>query len=225
MKRLLPFVLILAVAALAFGAGTAIYRAQRETVFAPIPGEQTEANPGAVPPHFRGAARAPVVLEEFGDLQCPPCAMLAVLLKKLEEENRGRLRVVFRQFPLAMHKHAIEAARASEAAGAQSRFWEMADLLYEHQPEWSKEESVSATFAGYAQKIGLDPARYKADLEDNKLLGRIGLDNQRGLSMGVTSTPTLFINNQRIPQQYMTEQGIRDAIDKVANGKPPFPNP
>ena len=225
MKRLLPFVLILAVAALAFGAGTAIYRAQRETVFAPIPGEQTDANPGAVPPHFRGAARAPVVLEEFGDLQCPPCAMLAVLLKKLEEENRGRLRVVFRQFPLAMHKHAIEAARASEAAGAQRRFWEMADLLYEHQPEWSKEESVSATFEGYAQKIGLDLARYKADLEDNKLLGRIGLDNQRGISMGVTSTPTLFINNQRIPQQYMTEPGIRDAIDKVANGKPPFPTP
>lgn len=225
MKRFLPFILILAVAALAFGAGTAIYRAQRETVFAPIPGEQADANPGAVPPHFRGAARAPVVLEEFGDLQCPPCAMLAVLLKKLEEENRSRLRVVFRHFPLAMHKHAVEAARAAEAAGAQGHFWEMTDLLYEHQPEWSKEENVTAIFEGYAQKLGLDLARYKADLEDNKLLGRIGLDNQRGISMGVTSTPTLFINNQRIPQQYMTEPAIREAIDNVANGKPPFPTP
>ncbi len=225
MKRLLPFILIIAVAALAVGGGTALYRARRETVFAPIPNEKADANPGAVPPHFRGAARAPVVLEEFGDLQCPPCALLAVLLKKLEEENRSRLRVVFRNFPLAMHKHAVEAARAAEAAGAQGRFWELADLLYEHQPEWSKEENVTATFEGYAQKIGLDLARFKADREDNKLLGRIGLDNQRGISMGVTSTPTLFINNQRVPQQFMTDQGLRDAIDNVANGKPPFPTP
>ncbi len=225
MKRLLPFILILAVAALAFGAGTALYRAKRQTVFAPIPGEQADANPGAVPPHFRGAARAPVVLEEFGDLQCPPCAMLAALLKKLEDENHDTLRVVFRHFPLAMHKHAVEAARATEAAGAQNRFWEMADILYANQQEWSKAEEVTTTFEGYAQKIGLDLARYKTDRENNKLLGRVGLDNQRGISMGVTSTPTLFINNQRVPQQYVTEQGLRDAIANVASGKPPFPVP
>lgn len=223
MKRILPFLIIIIVACLALGAGTAVYRAQRETVFAPIPNEKADANPGAVPPHFRGAARAPIVLEEFGDLQCPPCAMLAVLLKKIEKENDGRVRVVFRHFPLSMHKHAVEAARAAEAAGAQGKFWEFSDLLYDNQPTWSKEESVTATFEEYAQKIGLDLARYKVDREDNKLLGRIGLDNQRGISLGVKATPTLFINNQRVPQQNISEEGLRTAIDNLAQGKPAFP--
>ena len=223
MKRFLPFVLILAVACLALGGGTALYRAKRETVFAPIPGELASANPGAVPPHFRGAARAPIVLEEFGDLQCPPCALIASVLEKLEKEFHGRLRVVFRQFPLAMHKHAMEAARAAEAAGAQGKFWEMSDTLYENQPTWSKESEVTALFEGYAAKIGLDLARYKVDREDNKLLGRIGLDNQRGISLEVKSTPTLFINNQRVPQQFLNEDGLRAAIDNLASGKPAFP--
>lgn len=222
MKRILPFLIILVVACLALGAGTALYRAQRETVFAPIPNEKADANPGAVPPHFRGAARAPIVLEEFGDLQCPPCAMLAVLLKKIEKENNGRVRVVFRHFPLAMHKHAVEAARAAEAAGAQGKFWEMSDLLYDNQPTWSKEENVTATFEEYAKKIDLDLARYKVDREDNKLLGRIGLDNQRGISLDVKATPTLFINNQRVPQQNISEEGLRTAIDNLAQGKPAF---
>lgn len=225
MKRLLPFVLIFLVGALALGAGTALYRAKRETVFAPIPGELAAANPGAAPPHFRGAARAPVALEEFGDLQCPPCAFLAGDLKKIERDYEGRVRVVFRQFPLAMHPHALEAARAAEAAGAQEKFWQMSDLLYEKQETWSKAQSVTAIFEEYAQNIGLDLARYRADLTNQKLADRIELDKQRGLSLEVKSTPTLFINNQRIPQQSMNETGLRIAIDNVANGKPPFPVP
>lgn len=225
MKRFLPFLIILAVACLALGGGTALYRAKLETVFAPIPGELASANPGAVPPHFRGAARAPIVLEEFGDLQCPPCSFLAAALKKIEHDYEGRIRVVFRQFPLAMHKHAMEAARAAEAAGAQGKFWEMSDLLYENQLDWSKEQSVTAIFERYAQVVGLDLARYRLDRDDNKLLGRIGLDNQRGISLDVKSTPTLFINNQRVPQQSMNDNGLREAIENVAQGKTPFPVP
>ncbi|MEO5722697.1 MAG: thioredoxin domain-containing protein [Chthoniobacterales bacterium] len=223
MKRFLPFLIILVIAVLALGAGTALFRAKREVPFAPIPGELQSANPGAVPPHFRGPPAAPIVLEEFADLQCPPCSFLAAALKKLEHDYEGRIRVVFRQFPLPMHEHAVEAARAAEAAGAQGKFWEMTDLLYENQVLWTKETSVTAIFEEYAQKIGLDLARFKIDCEDNKLLGRIGLDNQRGISLGVTSTPTLFINNQRVPQQSMHDAGLRAAIDNVANGNDPFP--
>ncbi len=225
MKRILPFLLILAVAGLAFGVGAALYRSKLEpaATFAPIPGESAETPSGAVPPHYKGAPGAPVVLEEFADLQCPPCAMLAVLLKKLEQDYPGKVRIVFRNFPLAMHKNAVPAARAAESAGAQGKFWEMSDLLYQNQTSWAKEEAVAPIFEEYAQKIGLDLARYKTDLENNDLLGRIGLDRQRGTTLGVTATPTLFINNQRVPQQSMNEAGLRSAIDNVVKGQPPFP--
>ncbi|MEP6809763.1 MAG: thioredoxin domain-containing protein [Chthoniobacterales bacterium] len=223
MKRLLPFAFILLIAVLAVGGGVALYRAKREKIFAPIPGELETSTPGAVPPHFRGTARAPIVLEEFGDLQCPPCAMLASFLKKLEQEHHGRIRLVFRNFPLAMHKHAVDAARAAEAAGAQDRYWEMSDMIYENQATWSKEERVEPIFEQYAQKIGLNLARFKADRDSQEILARIGLDNQRGASLGVKATPTLFINNQRVPQQFMNDNGLREAIDNLEKGKPPFP--
>jgi protein-disulfide isomerase len=128
MKRYLPFAIIFFVALAALGGGTLLYRAKRETVLAPVPAELASAKPGAPTPHFRGAAKAPIVLEEFGDLQCPPCASFSVALKKIEHDYQGRLRVVFRQFPMPMHQHAVAAARATEAAGAQGRFWEMSDL-------------------------------------------------------------------------------------------------
>lgn len=223
MKRILPFLIILLVGCLAVAAGVALYRAKSETVFAPIPGEKASATPGAQPPHFRGAGRAPVVFEEFADLQCPPCSGLAVLLKKIEADHPGKVRVVFRHFPLAMHNHAVEAARAAEAAGAQGKFWEMTDLLYKNQNAWTKEPKVTEIFEGYAREIGLDLARYRVDRESQEMLARVGLDNQRGIAMEVKATPTLFINNQKVPQQHMSEPGLRAAIENVLQGKDPFP--
>ena len=223
MKRYLPFILIFLVAALAVSGGVFLYKAKHE-VFAPIPGEAESTTRGAVPPHFRGSAKAPVVLEEFADLQCPPCAQVAVALKKIEHDYSKRVRVIYRQFPMPMHNHAVEAARAAEAAGAQNRFWEMTDLLYENQNEWAKATDVQPLFEQYAQKIGLDLARFKVDREDNALLGRIGMDGERGRSMDVRGTPTLFINNQRVPVESMSEPGLRAALDAALNGKPLFPN-
>ncbi len=113
--------------------------------------------------------------------------------------------------------------RAAEAAGAQDRYWEMSDMIYENQATWSKEERVEPIFEQYAQKIGLNLARFKADRDSQEILARIGLDNQRGASLGVEATPTLFINNQRVPQQFMNDNGLREAIDNLEKGKPPFP--
>ncbi len=225
MKRLLPFLLILLVAGGAVVAATLFYRAHREPAFAPIPGELSSTHPGAQPPHYRGAPDAPVVLEEFADLQCPPCAALSVLLKKIAGEKGKEVRVVFRQFPLAMHNHAMEAARATEAAARQNRFWEMSDKLYENQATWSKEASVTATFERYAKEIGLNLEKYNADRTNDALVKRIEADQQRGKSLGVTATPTLFINNQRVPQQSMNDKAILGAIQAIIDGKPPFPKP
>jgi protein-disulfide isomerase len=224
MKRFLPFVIILVVALVAVGAGVTLYRANRESVFPPIAGELAAAQPGAKPPHFAGSPKATVVAEEFADLQCPPCANLAVLLKKFDQDYGGRVRVVFRQFPLDMHKHAVPAALAAEAAALQGRFWEMTEQLYKNQSAWSKATDVRPIFEQYAQAIGLDMAKYKADLaQPEKLQSRIDADVARGKAMNVSATPTLFLNNQRVPQQSMNDAGIRAAIDALLKGEPAFP--
>ena len=221
MKRFLPFAIILVVALVAVGAGVTLYRANRESVFPPIPGELAAAQPGAKPPHYKGSAKATVVVEEFADLQCPPCANLSGLLKKVDQEYGSRVRVVFRQFPLEMHNHAMPAAQAAEAAALQGRFWEMTDQLYQNQATWSKATDVQPIFEQYAQTIGLDLAKYKADLaRPEKLQSRIDADVARGKAMTVNATPTLFLNNQRVPQQSMNEAGIRAAIEALLKGEP-----
>ena len=225
MKRFLPFLIIAVVALLAVGAGVMLYRAKREVVFPPIPGEIAESQPGAKPPHFRGAPQATVVVEEFADLQCPPCAALSKLLKKLEDDYAGRVRIVFRQFPLEMHKFAEPAAYAAEAAAVQGKFWEMADELYQNQIAWSKADNVAPLFEEYAQKIGVNIERFRADLaQRDKLQTRIEADKARGKAMAVVGTPTIFLNNQRVPQQSMNEIAIRAAIDSLLKGEPAFPS-
>src|SRR5688572_21502863 len=146
MKRALPFVIIGAVLVAAIAVAWYLKKASVTPTPAPTPTASASpssasrtpaqvAEPGAEPPHARGDATAPVTLEEFGDFQCPPCGLLHPILKELESEfGPRRLRVIFRQFPLVpAHAHALSAARASEAAGLQGKFWEMHDLIFENQ--------------------------------------------------------------------------------------------
>src|SRR5204862_2963959 len=98
----------------------------------------TGSAPVAMPtkPNFK--VSSPVVLEEYGDYQCPPCGLLYPELKKIEAEYGDQVRIVFRHLPLSkLHKNAMAAAHAAEAARNQTKFWEMHDRLYRNQKEWS----------------------------------------------------------------------------------------
>jgi formate-nitrite transporter family protein len=222
MKRLLPFVIIIAVLAVAVGAGR--WYMQRSTQKAgPAKAASPELNatafgatPGAQPAHARGPENAPVILEEFGDFECPPCGALYPVLKTLESDYHSQMRVVFREFPLTPpHVHALAAARAAEAAGLQGRFFEMHDLLYENQKSWKDVFDVRPIFEDYARRIGLDVERWKADQEGEIVARRITLDGSRGHSLGVKGTPTVFLNNQEIPFEQLTPDGLRTAINKA----------
>jgi protein-disulfide isomerase len=171
------------------------------------------AAPGATPPHVRGEMNAPVTLEEFGDFQCPPCAGFHPELKRVEAEYGSRLRVIFRHYPLAIHKHAREAARAAEAAALQNRFWEMHDLLYEKQDEWSEACDVRQQFIRYAGDLGLDVERFTKDMDSQEVNERVRLDEQRAESLDVPGTPSLFINGSQVPSAYMSASGIREQIN------------
>ena len=192
----------------------------RSQLFRPAPAVETlrelsKAAPGAEPPHVRGEAVAVVTIEEFADFQCPPCRKLQPELKKISGEYGTRLRVVFRQRPLPIHEHAVTAARAAEAAALQNRFWEMHDLLFEHQREWSETADARSLFKDYARSVGLDVERFMQDMDGPEVSARILADQTRAESVNITGTPTLFLNGREIPAESMTAEKMRAAINAV----------
>jgi len=212
MKRYLPFVIVALVALATLGSGAMLYRAKRSHV-TPITEDKTTVVSDAEGPHIRGNPDAPVTLEEYGDFQCPPCGKFAVFLGQVEKEYDSRLRVVFRNFPLKMHEHAREAAIAAEAAGLQGRFWEMHDVLYREQETWSTAPNARELFESYAGTIGLDLDQFRKDMEGEKAKERVDADRHRGESLGIETTPTLFINNQPLEQKDRNPEGIRAVIN------------
>jgi protein-disulfide isomerase len=218
MKRYLPFVIVAVVALATLGSGALLYRAKQPHLLS-IPEDKTVGKSDTDSAHIRGNPDAPVTLEEYADFQCPPCGMFAAFLGQLEKEYDSRLRVVFRNFPLATHQHAREAALAAEAAGLQGHFWEMHDVLYREQEVWSKASSARELFESYAGIIGLDLDKFRKDMDGEKTKARVEADRQRGESLGVLTTPTLFINNQPVEQKDRNPEGIRAEINAALEKK------
>src|SRR5947208_13365300 len=127
---------------------------------------EAAAKPQLTPPvterdHVQGPKTAKVTLVEYGDYQCPSCLQAYPIMIDIQEHLGDRMRLVFRNFPLTtVHPDAQRAAEAAEAAGAQDKFWEMHDYLFEHQAHLD-----DAHLLRYAAKIGLDTARLQRDLE------------------------------------------------------------
>jgi protein-disulfide isomerase len=224
MRRYLPFIIIAVVGLTTATAGTLIYRTKHARVLAlaaTTASDNVGGKPGAIPAQAHGPAKAPVTIEEFGDFQCPPCGVLAGILRNLEHDHPGKLRVVFRQYPLEMHKHARLAALGAEAAGLQGKFWEMHEQLYAKQADWSKAEDLRPLLNSYANAIGLDMTRFGKDLEGEKAQSRLKLDRERATSLGVNATPTVFINGKNVPPAARTPEGMRGVIQDAINGKTP----
>jgi protein-disulfide isomerase len=139
--------------------------------------------------HILGPADAPVTLVEYGDFECPFCGRSYPAVKQIRRELGDRLRFVFRHFPRPEHPHARHAAEAAEAAAAQGHFWDMHDMLFEHQRALEGKDLVA-----YAAAIGLDVGRFEHDLTTHVYLGRVHGDLQSAAHNGVHGTPTFFIN-------------------------------
>ena len=220
-KGVLPFVIIGGVLAAVIVAVVLMSRpgntnspAPQNTGSGPLQPSRATLQPGAPNPHSRGGATAPVTLEEFSDFQCPACGGLEPGLRRVVKDYGDRIRFVFRNFPLQMHKYAFLAARAAEAAGQQGKFWEMHDMLYDNQKEWSDSMEPRVQFDAYATRLGLDVQRFKADMTRQDLADRINADLKRGNSMGVRGTPTVYLNGRElVPGKLVTEEDLRREID------------
>jgi protein-disulfide isomerase len=207
----LPYAIIVAVFLIATGAGVELYR-NRDQPPAPT-GKLAFGKSGAEPPHIRGPAKAPVALEEFGDFECQPCSLLHPILKKTEADYGDRLSVTFREYPLAKHKHAFEAACAAEAAGLQDRFWEMHDWLYENRLDWLNAGDTRAAFVSAAAKLGLNVEKFQKDMDSEEVAKRIKADIARLVSLELNRTPTVFVNGDRVMTAPITLESLHAAID------------
>lgn len=141
-----------------------------------------------------GSANAPVTLVEYGDYECPHCARAQPVVEAVRDAMGDDLRVVFRAFPLAeMHPHAMHAAEAAQATGAQGKFWEMHFALFDHQ----KRGLTDADLVAVAQSVGVDGDVVTQALADGTFVETVRAAKSGGIRSGVNGTPTFFINGTR----------------------------
>ncbi len=172
------------------------------------------APPGAPPTNSLGSANSTVTVEEFADYQCPTCASVHPQIKEINSIYGGRIRFIYRSFPLTqVHKYAYDAALAAEAAGQQGKFWAMQDQLFSNQPAWANSTDARKMFEDYAQKIGLDLNKYQTDLIGLPLKTRVDADMARGQALKLTGTPSIFINGKQLSVDQMNTPKMRQIIE------------
>lgn len=136
-----------------------------------------------------------VIVTEFSDFQCPRCAEVYAPLKSLMSKYQGKVQLVYRYFPLTnIHKNAQISAQAAEAASTQGKFWEMHDMLFERQSEWSELPNPKEKFVGYAKELGLDTTKFLSDIESQPGKDIIAQDVLTATRYRISGTPSFYVN-------------------------------
>lgn len=141
---------------------------------------------------------------KYSDYQCPACKAYIPLQEQLKDEYGDMIEIEYRHFPLGGHQYAALAAWSAEAARKQGKYEDMHDLIFEHQEEWSR-GNAREYFTEFAEEIGLDVEQFEADLESDEVHETVESQRQEGVRRTVSSTPTFFLNGQKLrqnPQSY-----------------------
>jgi protein-disulfide isomerase len=175
--------------------------------------------------HVRNGKDKKVTLIEYADFQCPSCGSYYPLLKQLEEKYSEQVSFVFRHFPIiSIHPNAFAAARAAEAASNQGKFFEMHDKLFETQSAWGEvSTNQQSLFEGYAEELGLDMVKFKADYASEAVANRINRDVASAKQFSISGTPTFIINGEKIvnPVDIGAFETLLNEAIKKAGGTPP----
>jgi protein-disulfide isomerase len=155
----------------------------------------------------KGPATAPVTIVEFSDFECPFCARMIPTLDQVTAKYGDKVRLVFRQFPLAMHAKAQKAAEASLCANDQGKFWQMHDAMFQNQQGLAVD-----TLKAKAAELGLNAEAFNSCLDSNKYAAQVATDMKEGSAAGVSGTPALFVNGRFISGAVPLEQ-ITEVID------------
>lgn len=167
----------------------------------------------------RGNSSSTVTLIEYSDFQCPACAAFYPLVEEVNAKLGDKINFAYRHFPLTQHKNAVPAAKATEAAGRQGKFWEMYSEIFTNQDKWAGASDAKVVFDEYATKIGLDTEKYNADYNLLEVAEKIEESIKGGIKAGVNATPSFFLNGKKItPQSYeQFEKLINEAIASSQN--------
>jgi protein-disulfide isomerase len=139
----------------------------------------------------KGAAKGRVVIVEFADFECPHCGMLSKVMPDVLHAFPNDVTLYFKNFPLGVHEHSEEAARAAWAAGRQGHFWQMHDLIFQNQATLSTDK-----FTAFARELGLNLQKFQADMASKEASAAVDHDRREGIDSGITGTPTLYINGK-----------------------------
>jgi len=212
MSKMKPIIVIVIAIALAASAAAYLSRGSSDTAKTP----QT----GALPPgggRVQGPENAPVTLVEFADYQCPMCAHWSPMIAELLRKYPDKVRFEFHYYPLIqIHRYAMAAALAAEAAGEQGRYWEMHDLLFENQDRWAASNNAETEFLTYAVRLGMNTNQFMQAMRSPDVQARILQDVTRAVNAKLPGTPTIFMNGQLIdPLPKNLEELVRIVDDRL----------
>lgn len=173
--------------------------------------------------HIKGNPDSKVVLVEYGDFQCPVCLQYEPTVNAVVSEFKDKIKFQFRHFPItSLHQNAFAASRAAEAASKQGKFWEMHDALFDstNNQQWSQSSDPNTFFEQYAKDIGLNIEQYKKDFSSSAVNDSINADMAAGNKLGVSGTPTFFLNGQKIEIANDLKSFQQKINDALAEAKP-----
>jgi protein-disulfide isomerase len=216
--KILALIGVLVAVAVVFGA-----RYYRESVQGERKGNVNADGPLVRPDSpTLGRADAPVTLVEFLDPECESCGAFHPTVKRILKDYDGKVRLVVRY--MAFHPNSLLAASVTEAAGEQGKYWEMQEMLFRRQSEWGeihghggqappvvRREPPAVLFERYAAELGLDVERLRAAVAENRYAAKVERDKRDGQSLGVTKTPTFFVNGRQLAR--FSQQDLRALIE------------
>lgn len=169
--------------------------------------------------HTLGNTNSKVMLVEYSDLQCPACKAFSPVINQLVKNNKDKMFFIYRHFPLQQHKNGRAAALASEAASKQGKFFEMHDIMFEHQSDWENSNKPQEIFTGYAKELKLNLDTFKKDLDAGDSNDKIDADMRTGVEYRITATPTFFLDGVKINLPGSLEEFQKLIDQEVAKSK------
>lgn len=170
--------------------------------------------------HVYGDGAKGVTLVEYGDFQCPACTAYYPIVRQAVEAHKADIKFQFVNYPLTqIHPNAMAAHRAAEAADKQGKYWEMHSLIYENHDGWATSQSALSIFEGFARQLGLDMDKFKVDVASSAINDIIQGDIKQGTKLGVTATPTFFLDGQKLSSPPQDAEGFAKLFEQAIAAK------